>query len=179
MTDKAALRVAALAARAERGGDQAAAATRLRGVLVPFAGQVLAGYWPMRGEADPLPAMATHDGPCCLPVVPGRDTPLIFRAWAPGAPLDAGPFGTRHPRGSAAVLVPQALIVPLAAFDAAGHRIGYGGGYYDRTLAALRAAGPVTAIGFAFASQQIARVPSGPFDQQLDLVVTDQDTFRP
>ncbi|MDO5704707.1 MAG: 5-formyltetrahydrofolate cyclo-ligase [Paracoccus sp. (in: a-proteobacteria)] len=176
MTDKAALRRAALAAR---GGDDAAAARRLRAVLVPFAGRVLAGYWPMRGEADPLPAMAAHDGPCCLPVVPGRDVPLIFRAWKPGGPLDAGPLGTRHPPESAPVLTPQVLIVPLAAFDAAGHRIGYGGGYYDRTLAGLRAAGPVTAIGFAFSGQQIARVPIGPFDQPLDLIVTDQATIRP
>ncbi|MDO5613072.1 MAG: 5-formyltetrahydrofolate cyclo-ligase [Paracoccus sp. (in: a-proteobacteria)] len=179
MTDKAALRAAALAARAEQGGDAAVAVARLRAALAPHAGQVLAGYWPMRAEADPLPAMAAHDGPLCLPVVPGRDVPLIFRAWAPGAALDAGPFGTRHPPESAPVLVPQVLIVPLAAFDRAGQRIGYGGGFYDRTLAQLRAAGPVTAIGFAFACQQVAAVPVGPFDQPLDLIVTDRDTIHP
>ena len=179
MTDKAALRAMALAARAERGGDGAAATERLRAALAPFAGQVLAGYWPMRAEVDPLPAMAAHDGPLCLPVVPGPAVPLVFRAWAPGAALDAGPYGTRHPPESAGVLVPRVLIVPLAGFDRAGHRIGYGGGYYDRTLAGLRAAGPVTAIGFAYACQEVPLVPAGPFDMVLDLIVTDRETIRP
>ncbi|MDO5632296.1 MAG: 5-formyltetrahydrofolate cyclo-ligase [Paracoccus sp. (in: a-proteobacteria)] len=178
MTGKAALRAAALAARTEQGGDAGAVVARLRATLLPFAGQVLAGYWPMRGEADPLPAMATHDGPLCLPVVPGRDVPLIFRAWLPGAALEGGPFGTHHPPESAPVVVPQVLIVPLAAFDRAGQRIGYGGGYYDRTLAQLRAAGPVTAIGLAFACQEVPAVPAGPFDQPLNLIVTDRDTIR-
>lgn len=176
MTGKAELRARALAGR---GGDQGAAAARLAAVLAPFAGQVLSGYLAMRGEADPMPAMTAHQGPLCLPVVPGRAVPLIFRAWEPGAPLEPGPFGTRHPPESAPVLSPQVLIVPLAAFDRAGQRIGYGGGYYDRTLAGLRAAGPVTAIGFAFAGQEIAAVPTGPFDQPLDLIVTEQETIRP
>ena len=179
MTAKDSLRVAALAARAADGGDNAAATARMIDVLATFCGKILSGYWPMRGEVDPLPAMAAHDGPLCLPVVPGRAMPLVFRAWRPGDPLDAGSFGIHHPPESAPVLVPQVLIVPLAAFDRSGQRIGYGGGYYDRTLAALRAAGPVTAIGLAFASQEIAAIPVGPFDQPLDMIVTDREIICP
>lgn len=176
MTDKTSLRAQALAARA-RGGDQAALDGRLARVLAAFAAQVLAGYWPMRGEADPRPAMAGHDGPLCLPVVPGRDVPLIFRAWDGGA-LTPGAYGTAHPPADAAPLTPRVLIVPLAGFDRAGHRIGYGGGYYDRTLALLRGRGPVTAIGLAFAGQELPGVPAGPFDQPLDMIVTDRELIR-
>lgn len=178
MTVKATLRAQALAARASGDGDQAALAARLTAVLAPFAGQVLAGYWPMRAEADPRPAMAAHDGPLCLPVVPGRAVPLIFRQWSPGDPLDRGPMGTAHPPETAAQVTPSVLIVPLAAFDRRGHRLGYGGGYYDRTLQGLRAAGPVTAIGLAFAGQELPDLPDEPFDQPLDMVVTDTAVIR-
>ena len=178
MTTKAELRAQALAARGQ-GGDGAALSARLSAALAPFAGRVLAGYWPMRGEADPRPAMAAHAGPLCLPVVQGRARPLIFRAWAPGDPLEPGPLGTDHPAESAAELRPDVLIVPLAGFDRSGHRLGYGGGYYDRTLEALRAQGPVTAIGLAFAVQELPDLPAGPFDQPLDLLVTEAETIRP
>lgn len=170
--EKARLRAEALAARAA-GGDQAALDRHLSAVLVPHAGEVLAGYWPMRGEADPRPAMAAHDGPLCLPVVPGRAVPLLFRAWS-GEPLEPGPFGTLHPADSAPEVRPRVLIVPLAGFDAAGNRLGYGGGYYDRTLQLLRESGHATAIGLAFACQQLPAIPAEPFDQPLDMIVTDQ-----
>lgn len=168
---KAALRAMALAARGQ-GGDQDALTRHLIAALAPHRGKVLSGYWPMRGEADPRPAMAVHDGPVCLPVVPGRAVPLLFRRWD-GEPLVPGPFGTSHPPDSQPLLRPQVLIVPLAGFDRRGNRIGYGGGYYDRTLQLLRETAPVTAIGLAFAVQELPAIPAEPFDQPLDLIVTD------
>lgn len=175
--DKAALRALALAARA-RGGDQEALTRHLAAALAPHRGTVLSGYWPMQNEADPRPAMAAHDGPVCLPVVPGKAVPLLFRRWD-GGPLVPGPFGTAHPPDSQPLLRPDVLIVPLAGFDRAGNRIGYGGGYYDRTLQLLRETGPVTAIGLAFAVQELPDIPADPFDQPLDLIVTDKGSHRP
>ena len=173
--EKARLRAAALSAR-QAGGDQATLDRHLIAALAPHRGSTLAGYWPMRGEADPRAGMAAHQGPVCLPVVPGRAVPLVFRAWS-GEPLEAGPFGTRHPGDSAPVLTPSVLIVPLAGFDSAGNRLGYGGGYYDRTLQMLRRSGPVTAIGLAFACQELPKSPAGPHDEPLDLIVTDGGTL--
>lgn len=169
------LRRQALAARGQ-GGDGAAATARLIAALRPFAGQVLAGYWPMRDEIDPRPAMAAHDGPVCLPVTLGRDQPLLFRRWQ-GEALESGPLGTSHPGPAAPELQPRVLIVPLAGFDRALHRLGYGAGHYDRTLQGLRAQGPVTAIGFAYGVQETAAIPAEPTDQALDMIVTDRETI--
>lgn len=168
---KAELRAQALAARGQ-GGDQAALDRHLRAALAPHAGRVLAGYWPMRGEPDPLPAMRAHDGPLCLPVVPGRAVPLVFRLWR-GEPLERGPLGTSQPPAALPETVPEVLIVPLVAFDSALNRLGYGGGYYDRTLGLLRRSAPVTAIGLAWEVQRLAAIPAEPFDQPLDMIVTD------
>lgn len=176
--DKAALRAQALAARA-RGGDQDALTRHLAAALAPHRCQVLSGYWPMRGEADPRPAMEAHDAPLCLPVVPGKAVPLVFRQWRPGEALVPGPFGTFHPAESQPVLLPSVLIVPLAGFDRQGNRIGYGGGYYDRTLQLLREKGRVTAIGLAFAVQELPEIPADPFDQPLDVIVTDAGALCP
>jgi 5-formyltetrahydrofolate cyclo-ligase len=137
---------------------------------------VVAGYMPMRGEADPLPlmrALAVRGARLALPAVVTRDAPLMFRAWHEGDALIGGPFGTRHPAESAPSLIPDILLVPLAAFDRRGHRIGYGGGYYDRTLAALRAQKPVVAAGVAFAVQEVETIPASPHDAVLDVVLTD------
>ncbi|PKP70572.1 MAG: 5-formyltetrahydrofolate cyclo-ligase, partial [Alphaproteobacteria bacterium HGW-Alphaproteobacteria-4] len=112
------------------------------------------------------------------PVILGRGQPLGFRAWAPGVAMQRGQFGALIP-AAGAWLTPRVLIVPLLAFDARGYRLGYGGGYYDRTLAALRARGPVTAIGFAFAAQQVPEVPTEATDEKLDLLVTDSGIFGP
>ncbi|TJZ93056.1 5-formyltetrahydrofolate cyclo-ligase [Paracoccus gahaiensis] len=177
MTDKSALRARALAARAA-GGDQGGLDRHLAAALTAYPGAVLAGYWPMRGEADPRPALAAHDGPVVLPVVTGPARPLVFRLWQEDA-LQPGPFGTAHPPESAPVLTPSVLIVPLAGFDRAGNRLGYGGGFYDRTLELLRKSGPVKAIGLAFAVQELPAIPAEPFDQPLDLIVTDRGPIRP
>ena len=149
----------------------------LREVLAGHAGKVLAGYMPMRTEIDPLPAMAAHGGVVGVPVIPGEAQPLVFHRWHPGARMVAGAFGALVPEASEEV-VPEVLIVPLLAFDRAGYRLGYGGGFYDRTLEGLRARGPVTAIGFAFAAQEVDRVPTEPTDQKLDLIVTERGVIR-
>lgn len=139
------------------------------------------GYWPMGPEIDIRPALeivAAAGCACALPAVVGRDRPLVFRAWAPGDGLEPGGFGTSVPPASRAAVAPDLLLVPLLAFDARGFRLGYGGGYYDRTIAALRAAGrPVRAVGIAFASQEVETVPVESFDQPLDAVAT-EDGYR-
>lgn len=155
-------------------GDQATATAHLKKVLSAHRGAVLSGYIPMGDEIDPRPAMAAHDGPICLPVVVAKAQPLLFRQWAPGDTLASGSFGTSHPLPDAPVLCPTVLIVPLLAFDAAGNRLGYGGGFYDRTLAAL---GRPVAIGFAWAVQQVAALPHGDHDVPMDMIVTDSGVF--
>jgi 5-formyltetrahydrofolate cyclo-ligase len=170
---KAAARKAAYAVRKEAfARGQGDAAARLAAALAPHAGKVLSGYMPMRTEADPLPAMAAHRGPIGVPVIAGPGLPLRFRAWTPGCALVAGDFGALIPAGGA-WLEPEVLIVPLLAWDKRGYRLGYGGGFYDRTLQTLRAKGPRLAIGFAFAAQEVAEVPREATDQRLDLIVTE------
>ncbi len=171
--EKAAARRDAMARRAVAHAEgQGQATDHLADVLAGHAGQVVSGYMPMRTEIDPLSAMAAHRGPVCVPVIAGKGLPLKFRAWHPGAEMIDGPFGARVPEAGE-WLEPAVLIVPLLAFDALGYRLGYGGGFYDRTLERLRARGPVTAIGYAFAAQEVAAVPREPTDQRLDMIVTD------
>lgn len=151
--------------------------------VVAYApGMVVAGYWPMGDEIDPRPLMECLAGrgcPLVLPVVTARGRPLSFRRWDVGDLLEDGPHGTLHPLADAPELVPDILLVPLLAFDAGGYRLGYGGGYYDRTLAGLRAQGRVTAIGLAFAAQRVAAVPRDHHDQPLDLVLTENGPLTP
>ncbi len=175
---KSDMRAAALARReamsvSERSHAAQAMAQRLASLSLP-AGP-LALYWPIRSEADPRPAAQIWAGqarPLCLPAV--TQDGLIFRAWTPGEALATGPFGLSEPPESAPAMTPAALIVPLAAFDRRGHRIGYGKGFYDRALARL---GPVMTIGLAFATQEIPLVPDEPHDRQLDFVVTERETI--
>ena len=173
---KAALRQQALAARAAGGDDEALTRNLIR-ALEPFAGRVLAGYWPMRDEADPRPAMSAHQGPVCLPVVTGPARPLVFRRF--DGRLEGGGFGTSHPPAECPEVTPEVLIVPLAGFDRRGHRLGYGGGFYDRTLQKLRAEGKIMAIGFAYASQEVDPIPAEATDEALDLLVTDGGILTP
>jgi len=171
---KAEARKAAFARRkaAHGQGLDAAAQAHLRAYLVPHAGAALAGYMPIRTEIDPLPVMADWSGPVCVPVIVGTGQPLVFHRWTPGEEMVAGPFGARVP-ALAVPVVPDVLIVPLVAFDAQGGRLGYGGGFYDRTLARLRAARPTLAAGFAYAAQEAADLPRNATDQPLDAIVTE------
>ena len=149
-------------------------------VLASHRGRPLSGYLPMRSEIDPLPAMAeaARHGPVGVPVTPRRGQPLSFRQWTPESVMVDGGFGTRIPEAGNWI-VPEVLIVPLVAFDRKGGRLGYGGGFYDRTLAMLRAAGPVTAIGFAWAAQEDDGLPLEETDAPLDLIVTESGVIRP
>jgi 5-formyltetrahydrofolate cyclo-ligase len=122
-----------------------------------------------------MAALSRH-GPVGVPEVVGRGKPLRFRLWTPDAPARGGSL-RRHASEGRAGMVPEVLIVPMLAFDASGFRLGYGGGFYDRTLAALRAAGSVTAIGLAFAAQEVDALPVDATDQPLDAIVT-EDGFR-
>jgi len=178
------LRAAALARRdalsesQRRAAAQALAARPFPVELKP--GVVVAGYAPLRSEFDPRPllaALAASGAQTALPAIVGRDQPLSFRIWSPGQPLVAGPLGILEPRGDAPVVIPDILLVPLAAFDRVGHRIGYGGGYYDRSLAQLRASGPRLAIGIGFAVQEIPAIPALAHDARLDLVLTEAETI--
>ncbi|MEZ5796709.1 MAG: 5-formyltetrahydrofolate cyclo-ligase [Paracoccaceae bacterium] len=175
MTDNKHLaRKAAFAARKRAfAAGQGQAAELLADFLAPHRGKVLAGYLPIRTEIDPLPAMAAHRSPVGVPVIPGPAQALRFREWSPGCAMADGGFGTMIPAEGAWV-EPAVLIVPILAFDARGFRLGYGGGFYDRTLEALRARAETIAVGFAFAAQEVDEVPIEPTDQRLDAIVTEQ-----
>jgi len=171
------------AAAHARSGDGAALAVRdafLDQVPVP-AGAVVAGYSPIRDELDVMPLMerlaAAHI--CALPVVTAPATPLVFRRWRPGDALERGQFGVASPGASASELRPDVLLVPMLAFDRFGRRMGYGAGFYDRTLARLRSQGTVLAVGIAFAEQEVPSVPVDGHDQALDWIVTERGAFRP
>jgi len=150
---------------------------------VPMApSAVVAGYWPMNDEMNPVPLLKRliKDGvQCALPVVVAKGKPLEFRDWHPDLALEDGPFGTSHPHASADVTSPGIVMLPLLAFDASGYRLGYGGGYYDRTLADMKSSGSsVLAVGIGYQSQQIDAVPHGELDQRLDWVVTENGTHQ-
>lgn len=182
--EKAALRAALLDRRSGLCGRGSAASRQvvenfIAGIPIE-AGTAVSGYLPINGEIDVRPLLAdlgARGHPLALPVVTAPRSPLEFRAWFDGAPLEDGPFGTRHPDGSAAGVIPDILMVPLLAFDRLGRRLGYGGGYYDRTLTALRTEKPVLAVGVAYREQEVADVPFDDTDAPLDWVVTDHEVI--
>lgn len=181
---KADLRAAALAARDALGDKKReAAAARLarRGLPIEIAaGAVVSGYSPIRNEIDPVPLMIKLAGlgaRLALPVVNARGKSLTFRAWSPSDRLVLGSLGILEPSPAAAELIPDIMLVPLAAFDRAGHRIGYGAGHYDHTFAHLRKSHAVTGIGLAFAAQEIQSVPALSHDVALDFVLTEKEMF--
>lgn len=185
MTDlveaKAAARKAAFARRkaafeADRaaGFPAVAAATEALCAALGDRPGPVAGYMPIRSELSPLPTMTRLAArqEIGVPVIRAKGQPLAFHRWQPGAEMVEGPFGAQVPRDPVPV-VPRVLIVPLVAFDRAGRRLGYGGGFYDRTLAELRAVGPVLALGFAYAAQEAEHLPQEPTDAGLDGIVTE------
>jgi 5-formyltetrahydrofolate cyclo-ligase len=187
---KAALRKAALEARrhaARVRGPDVALAVRDR-FLATFAARlateprpVVSGYWPMGDELDLRPLMdrlVEMGVPLALPAVTAKGAPLAFRAWRPGDTLDNGVFGTAHPPPTSPDAVPDIVVAALLAFDTAGGRLGWGGGYYDRTVAALRRSRAVLMVGVAFDAQEVAQVPMGARDQRLDWVITETRALR-
>jgi 5-formyltetrahydrofolate cyclo-ligase len=181
---KAALRAQALAKRDALTPEQraaAAAAIATRPFPIPITpGTIVSGFMPMKGEINPLPLLrrlADAGATLALPVIAGRGKPLVMRAFTIGDELGRGQWGIREPLPSAPEVAPDVLIVPLACFDRTGQRIGFGAGYYDMTIHALRAKKRVTAIGIAFALQEIARVPATERDEQLNLVLTERETI--
>lgn len=182
-TDKARLREETLARRDALEIDDRliwdeAITERVLGLLDGLSRQdgPVSAYWPMRSEADPRPvleALHARAVPLCLPaIVSGA---MLFRRWAPWEPIVPGGFGTLVPDPREPQSAPALMLVPLAAFDRRGYRIGYGKGYYDRAIAQLR---PRLSIGLAYAAQEVAMVPDEPHDQRLDWIVTQDETIR-
>ena len=169
----------ALPATARAQAAEAIAARAFPLMLKPDA--VVSGFMPMKSEINPLPLLrrlAAAGARLALPVVAGRGQPLVMRTWAFGEPLLEGVWGIRQPSPQAPEAAPDIFIVPLLAFDRAGHRIGYGAGYYDMTIAAARAHRTISAVGIAYAAQEIAAVPAGPRDEPLDLVLTEREVIE-
>lgn len=142
--------------------------------------QVVTAYRPIRTEIDPNPLMeALHAAGhrLAVPVITGEGQPLTFHEWWPGVAMQAGPFGAEIPVDTPAV-TPDLILAPLLSFDRRGYRLGYGGGFYDRTLEGLRAQGRVTAMGLAFAAQEVEEVPIEETDQRLDAILTEQGIIK-
>ncbi len=145
------------------------------------AGAIVSAFWPLPDEFDTRPLLrALHDAghPIGLPVVQKRGLPLKFRLWTPETTLTRGNFNVEIPGDECAECRPEVLVVPLLAFDRAGYRLGYGGGFYDRTLTILRGAGATTAVGWAYAGQEIDAVPHDQTDARLDWIVTEKEAIR-
>jgi 5-formyltetrahydrofolate cyclo-ligase len=157
--------------------EAAEAAARLAPLARWPSAPVVSGYLPMADEFDPGPLLqrlAVAGAVNALPVVVARGAPLLFRAAGPEAALAPDAVGILAPPPSSPVVAPRLVVTPLLAFDRAGGRLGQGGGYYDRTLAALRAAGPLLAVGLAFAAQEVESVPTGPGDERLNAILTEK-----
>ena len=163
-------------------GRQAAAeAIAARPFPVPVTpGAIVSGFSPLKSEINPLPLLrklAEAGAMLALPVVAGRGKPLIMRSYAFGQPLNEGVWGIREPKDDAPEVDPDILVVPLAAFDRRGNRIGYGAGYYDMTIRRLRSLKPIVAVGIAYAAQEAPEVPITERDAPLDLVLTEREAI--
>jgi 5-formyltetrahydrofolate cyclo-ligase len=183
-TAKTELRVTAQARRDALPADERKAAAETisarKFLLAIKLGTIISGFMPLKSEINPLPLLQKLAGAgarLALPAIAERGEPLIMRAWEFGAPLDRGQWGIREPKPDAPEVEPDILLVPLLAFDRAGYRIGYGAGYYDMTIHRLRGLKPVTAIGIAFAAQEVPKIPTTPRDERLDLVLTEREVI--
>jgi 5-formyltetrahydrofolate cyclo-ligase len=159
---------------------QRLADARKQGLMID-ADHIVSGFWPIRDEIDIRRLLSgLHDDGvgCALPVVKARDKPLEFRRWRPGDVLEQRAFGLSEPSTAAPVMTPRIVLTPLLAVDPRGNRLGYGGGYYDRTLLQLRQEGQVTAVGVCFDHQRIPDVPHDGGDQKLDWIVTEKGVYR-
>jgi 5-formyltetrahydrofolate cyclo-ligase len=144
-------------------------------------GAIVAGYWPMRGELDDMPILhevLKRGHLCALPHVAAKEMPLVFRAWNEGMPMVISPVGISEPAPEAPLLVPDILLVPLAAFDTKRHRLGYGAGYYDRTIAGLKELKPLLAVGLGYEGQRCDALPAEEHDIQMDMIVTDRNIYK-
>jgi 5-formyltetrahydrofolate cyclo-ligase len=181
---KSDLRKVALARRdALPAAERMAAAETIATRAFPIAiasGAVVSGFMPLNSEISPLTLMrklSDMGARLALPVVVSRGLPLLMRAYAFGDALVKGVWGIRVPPPEAPEVEPDVLLVPLLAFDRNGNRLGYGAGYYDMTIAALRAKKPVVAVGIAFAAQEVDEVPTTPRDVRLDVVLTEREVI--
>jgi 5-formyltetrahydrofolate cyclo-ligase len=150
--------------------------SQFAGALASLNEGPVAGYLPLRHEADPqylMQALARSGRVLALPCIAGRQKPLLFRRWSSGDATVLNAYGIAEPALHAEPVVPALVLVPLLAFDSKGHRLGYGGGYYDRTLARLREGAEVIAVGVAFSGQEVAQLPCAAHDHALDFVVTE------
>lgn len=181
---KKAARLAAAAARAaiDPAGAAGALIAHFDQAFPDLApGTVVSGYFPRGDELDVRPLLrhlVSRGMRTCLPIVAGRGWPLTFRIWREGHPLVPGGFKVMEPMQDAPVIRPDLLLVPLLSWDMRGFRLGYGAGFYDRTLAVLRMEGPVLAVGTAYAGQRVDSVPTDPYDQPLDMMLTEQGVVR-
>ena len=174
----AAARRDALPAEMRKAAAEAIAAREFPLPVAP--GAIVSGFMPMKSEINPLLLMQKLESAgarLALPRIVGRGHPLSMRAWAFGAPLERGQWGIREPQADAAEVDPDILIVPLLVFDRAGYRLGFGAGYYDMTITALRARKTITAVGIAFAAQDVPAVPRTERDARLDLVLTEREAI--
>ena len=168
----------ALPAEERKRAAEAIAARAFPVAITP--GVVVSGFMPLKSEINPLPLMqrlAEQGARLALPAIAGRSKPLTMRAWHFGVALDRGQWGIREPKADAPEVEPDILLVPLLAFDRAGFRIGYGAGYYDMPVRRLRGLKAVTAVGIAFASQEVPKIPTTERDERLDLVLTEREVI--
>ena len=174
-------RAAAFATHGSSAGERIAAhGLGFLGAAMAQGGSV-AGFSAIRDEIDPAPLLLRLDAdghPLGLPTMQGRDRPLVFRSWSPGDAMAPAVWGIAEPLPTRPVVHPDIVLVPLLSFDSAGYRLGYGGGFYDRSLAELRRIKPIVAVGLAYDEQRLDAVPHLDYDEPLDWVLTPSGPFR-